>query len=204
METASIVTFGTVMLILSLIFAVAGILLLVFGIIKTVKGKKRIGMIVTGGIFTLIGLPMLLVSLIFTVSSGRISRDMNSAVSTSSALRLTMDAFKSNDPDELYKIFAKEGYTGDALTREDAEEFFSQINGKVKDIDVTGSGLFSNNGTKSTEYTFVIRTDTGERYMVTFEYMTQDSNQNCVGIQYLRLKQGRDTLCIFGKEPKIK
>ena len=204
METASIVTFGTVMLIVSLIAAVAGILLLVFGIIKTVKGKKRIGMIVTGGIFTLIGLPMLLVSLIFTVSSGRISRDMNSAVSTSSALRLTMDAFKSNDPDELYSIFAKEGYAGDALTREDAEEFFSQINGKVKDIDVTGSGLFSNNGTKSTEYTFVIRTDTGERYMVTFEYMTQDSNQNCIGIQYLRLKQGRDTLCIFGKEPKIK
>ena len=37
MESASIVTFGTVMLIVSLIAAVAGILLLVFGIINTVK-----------------------------------------------------------------------------------------------------------------------------------------------------------------------
>ncbi|MBP5775097.1 MAG: DUF5104 domain-containing protein [Clostridiales bacterium] len=204
METASVVTFGIVMLIVSIIVSVAGILLLVFGIIKTVKGKKRVGMIVSGGILTLIGMPFVLVSLLFNVYGSNIRRAMNTPSENSSTLRITMDAFKSNDPDELYKLFAKEGYTGEALTREDAKEFFSMIDGKVTKIDVTGSGLFVNHGTKSTEFTYLIGTDKGERYSVTFDYMTKDSNQNCIGIQYLRLKQGRDTLCVFGKEPKIK
>ena len=203
MQASSISLFGIIMLVISAALFLAGIFLLVFGIVKTAKGKKRIGMIITGGILTMIGLGFTLTSALFNVYSNRIGGAGEAAYSATVPIKPITDAVRSNDPEELAKLFAYRGYTGRALSEENAKEFFASIDGNVEKLEITGSSLSVNGKTHHEQYFFVLITDRSVKYNVTVDYISKCSDEFVIGLQHILVKNEDGIVCEFGKEPKI-
>ena len=204
MQASSISLFGIIMLVTSIALFIAGIILLVSGIVKTAKGKKRIGMIITGGILTMIGLGFTLTSALFNVYSNRIGGASEAAYSATVPIKPITDAVRSGDPEELAKLFAYRGYTGRALSEENAKEFFASFDGNIQKAEITGSSLSVNGKTHHEQYQFVITTDRSVKYKVTVDYISKCSDEFVIGIQHILVTNEDGIVCEFGKEPKLK
>ena len=186
MQASSISLFGIIMLVISIALFIGGIFLLVFGIVNTAKGKKRIGMIITGGILTMIGLGFTLTSSLFNVYSNRIGGAREATYAAAVPVKNITDAVKSNDPDN-------------------AREFFASIDGKVEKLETNGAGLSVNGETHHEQYLFVMTTDRSVKYNVTVDYISKCSDDFVIGLQHILVKNEDGTVvCEFGKEPILK
>ena len=111
---------GIIGLVAGFLLLAGGIVLLVISIIKTAKGKRRIGGIVGGGIM-IFGSLMLMItvgSFAFTASmlySAPYSHNLESIPEN------IMTALTDKDTVYFSHLFAKESYSGEALAKEDAD-----------------------------------------------------------------------------------
>ena len=193
---------STLFLIMSLLLLAGGVLLLVFGIIATVKGKKRIGFIITGGILLFFGLATTVLSIMFVKATAGTNPALM-AENESGAFFSLMTALKENDAQSLEESFAKEGCSGEAPYKEDAAEFLKLIEGKVTSVDPSPIGIKFKNGEKCTTYKYIVRTDADKVYVVTAEIMTSSSNDRCVGVQKIRLTENGELLYEAGTSPSL-
>ena len=117
---SSVTTMGIVLVAVSILAFIGGVLLLIFGILSTIKGKKRIGRIVIGAILLFNGLVMSIVSGMLTITAGRIETDVNDKSSVYSLSRIEA-AFYNKNPEMLAMALAENGYSGDAIEAKDAK-----------------------------------------------------------------------------------
>jgi len=198
----SISTFGIVFLAISILVLIGGTLLLVFGISSTIKGKKRIGRIVAGGIMIFYGLATTVLSLIF-VRSFIGTDSVGMAKQQSESMQLVMTALKENDAESLKDSFAKVGYSGEAPYPEDAAEFLKLIEGTVTSVEPSPTGVKFKNKDHCTTYKFVVRTDGDEKYTVTVDIITASSNDDYLGVQRIRLTKDGELLYEAGTAPSF-
>ena len=123
---SSVTTMGIVLVAVSILAFIGGVLLLVFGILSTIKGKKRIGRIVSGAILLFNGLVMSIVTGMLTVVAGGIETDMNDKSSTYSLAHIEA-AFYNKNPEMLAMALAETGYSGDAIEQKNAKELIESI-----------------------------------------------------------------------------
>lgn len=193
---------STLFLIMSLLLLAGGVLLLVFGIIGTVKGKRYIGRIITGGILLFFGLATTVLSIMFVKATAGTNPTLM-AENESGTFFSVMTALKENDAQSLEESFAKEGCSGEAPYKEDAAEFLKLIEGKVTSVDPSPIGIKFKNGEKCTTYKYIVRTDADKVYVVTAEIMTSSSNDRCVGVQKIRLTENGELLYEAGTSPSL-
>ncbi|MCR5340800.1 MAG: DUF5104 domain-containing protein [Saccharofermentans sp.] len=191
---------STFFLIMSLLLLAGGVLLLVFGIIGTVKGKRYIGRIITGAILTFFGMATLILSIMFVgATAGTDPKTM--AENESGAFFSLMTALKDKDAQSLEESFAKEGCSGEAPYKEDAAEFLKLIEGKVTSVDPSPTGVKFHNKNRCTSYKFIVRTDADKEYIITAAIMTSSSNEGYIGVQQIRLMENGELLYEAGTYP---
>ncbi len=192
---------GLVLLIFSILLCIGGIILLVISILKTVKGKKKIGGIVAGAIMTVTGFfAGLFIGMLFMV--GGYSATFVSSDTAKGYVADIEAALEDEDSDDLYDLFAKESYSGDELTREDAREICGMLEDTdFKTIKATGSSW--HNDVKEVGYKgYLTDNDTGEQMTVVMSVIIKANNRDYIGIQYLKLtKDGSEYT--YGTKPKL-
>lgn len=197
----SVTVMGIVLVCISILAFIGGVLLLIFGILSTIKGKKRIGRIVIGAILLFNGLVMSIVSGMLTITAGRIETDMNDKSSVYSLSRIEA-AFYNKNPEMLAMALAENGYSGDAIEAADAKELIGNIEGNVISVKYSSNGIEFHNSTRSAAYRFNVTT-TEKQYIVYVNIITSDSNKNYMGIQYIRMTEDGETLSEFGTKPDL-
>ena len=190
-----------VLVAVSILAFIGGVLLLVFGILSTIKGKKRIGRIVIGAILLFNGLVMSIVTGMLTITAGRIETDVNDKSSVYSLSRIEA-AFYNKNPEMLAMALAENGYSGDAIEAKDAKELIGNIEGNVISVKYSSNGIEFHNSTRSATYEFRVTT-TEKQYIVYVNIITSDSNKNYMGIQYIRMTEDGETLSEFGTKPDL-
>ena len=198
----TISTFGIVFLAISILVLIGGTLLLIFGISSTIKGKKRIGRIVAGGIMIFYGLTTTILSLIFMASVAG-TDPVAKAEKESGSMQLVMTAIKENDPESLEEAFAKEGYSGEGPYKQDAAELLKLIEGSVISVEPSPIGVKFHNKEHCTTYKFVVRTDSDGTYIVTADVITATSQEQCLGVQRIRLTKDGELLYEAGTSPSF-
>ena len=199
-DMTTISTFGVVFLAVSILVLIGGTLLLVFGISSTIKGKKRIGRIVAGGIMIFYGLATTFLSLIFVASVAR-TDTVSMATKESGSMQLIMTALKENDAQALEESFAKYGYSGEAPYKEDAAGLLKLIEGKVTSVEPSPTGVKFKNKNHCTTYKFIVHTDADQKYTVIAYVLTACSDERYLGVQRIRLTQNNEVLYEAGTVP---
>ena len=100
-------------------------------------------------------------------------------------------------------LFAKSSYSGDEIEPEDAEQLLSFL----EDYEISSktiAGTSWHNDIKEVEYKYVLENDDGDKSTLVFYCITvtNDSNRKYVGIQYIRLTQGK-SITEYGTKPKL-
>lgn len=183
-----------------LLFA-GGVLLLVLSIISTVKGKRRIGGIVGGGIMLIGGISVGFTFGMFAVTAGLISSSSADTAQIAAMPSKIQSALNDNDPDELYSLFSEESYSGEPLEYEDAEEICDNIKGDVEAVTIEPLSISVENGTHSTEYKFTVVTEKGAKYTLYIHVIEVSDTDEYVGIQHIKMYKGMDVLCNVGTAP---
>ena len=183
-----------------LLFA-GGVLLLVLSIISTVKGKRRIGGIVGGGIMLIGGISVGFTFGMFAVTAGLISSSSADTAQIAAMTSHIQSALNDNDPDALYELFSKESYSGEPLEYEDAEEICDYIKGDVKDVTYEPTSISVENGTHATEYKYTIVTEDGDKYTLYIHVIEVSDTEEYVGIQHIKMYKGMSVLCNVGTAP---
>ena len=127
-------------IVFALIFII-GLVLLIVSVVKTAKGKKKIGGIIAGSIMTVLGF-LLMFYFGMLLAIGGVATGIAKNANATGFEKEISSVLEDEDSDELYKMFAKEGYSGDALTQQDADEICELID-NTKLRSVTASGLKS-------------------------------------------------------------
>ena len=183
-----------------LLFA-GGVLLLVLSIISTVKGKRRIGGIVGGGIMLIGGISVGFTFGMFAVTAGLISSSSADTAQIAAMTSHIQSALNDNDADALYELFSKESYSGEPLEYEDAEEICSYIEGDVKSVTYEPTSISVENGTHATEYKYTIVTEDGDKYTLYIHVIEVSDTEEYVGIQHIKMYKGMRVLCNVGTAP---
>ena len=183
-----------------LLFA-GGVLLLVLSIISTVKGKRRIGGIVGGGIMLIGGISVGFTFGMFAVTAGLISSSSADTAQIAAMTSHIQSALNDNDADALYELFSKESYSGEPLEYEDAEEICDYIKGVVKDVTYEPTSISVENGTHATEYKYTIVTEDGDKYTLYIHVIEVSDTEEYVGIQHIKMYKGMNVLCNVGTAP---
>ena len=183
-----------------LLFA-GGVLLLVLSIISTVKGKRRIGGIVGGGIMLIGGISVGFTFGMFAVTAGLISSSSADTAQIAAMTSHIQSALNDNDADALYELFSKESYSGEPLEYEDAEEICDYIKGDVKDVTYEPTSISVENGTHATEYKYTIVTEDGDKYTLYIHVIEVSDTEEYVGIQHIKMYKGMRVLCNVGTAP---
>lgn len=183
-----------------LLFA-GGVLLLVLSIISTVKGKRRIGGIVGGGIMLIGGISVGFTFGMFAVTAGLISSSSADTAQIAAMTSHIQSALNDNDADALYELFSKESYSGEPLEYEDAEEICDYIKGDVKDVTFEPMSISVENGTHATEYKYTIVTEDGDKYTLYIHVIEVSDTEEYVGIQHIKMYKGMNVLCNVGTAP---
>ena len=197
----SVTVMGIVLVCISILAFIGGVLLLIFGILSTIKGKKRIGRIVIGAILLFNGLVMSIVTGMLTVVAGGIETDMNDKSSTYSLAHIEA-AFYNKNPEMLAMALAETGYSGDAIEQKNAKELIESIEGNVIRVKYNSNGIEFHNSTRSATYEFRVTT-TEKQYIVYMNIITSASNKNYMGIQHIRMSEDGETLFDFGTKPVL-
>ena len=179
-----------------------GMILLIISIVKTVKGKKKIGGIVAGGIMTFAGLIMAFYSAMMLFLGGYAGAVATSSEATKMQYKITV-AIKQRDEDELADLFASRSYSGDEIEPEDAEQLFTYLDGYViSSKTITGTAY--HNDIKEVEYKYILNNEDGDKSTLFIYCITQanSSNKKYVGIQFIQLNQGK-SVTEYGTKPKL-
>ena len=183
-----------------LLFA-GGVLLLVLSIISTVKGKRRIGGIVGGGIMLIGGISVGFTFGMFAVTAGLISSSSADTAQIAAMTSHIQSALNDNDADALYELFSKESYSGEPLEYDDAETICDYIKGDVKDVTFEPMSISVENGTHATEYKYTIVTENGDKYTLYIHVIEVSDTEEYVGIQHIKMYKGMNVLCNVGTAP---
>ena len=183
-----------------LLFA-GGVLLLVLSIISTVKGKRRIGGIVGGGIMLIGGISVGFTFGMFAVTAGLISSSSADTAQIAAMTSHIQSALNDNDADALYELFSKESYSGEPLEYDDAETICSYIEGDVKSVTYEPTSISVENGTHATEYKYTIVTEDGDKYTLYIHVIEVSDTEEYVGIQHIKMYKGMRVLCNVGTAP---
>lgn len=183
-----------------LLFA-GGVLLLVLSIISTVKGKRRIGGIVGGGIMLIGGISVGFTFGMFAVTAGLISSSSADTAQIAAMTSHIQSALNDNDADALYELFSKESYSGEPLEYDDAETICSYIEGDVKSVTYEPTSISVENGTHATEYKYTIVTENNARYTLYIHVIEVSDTEEYVGIQHIKMYKGMNVLCNVGTAP---
>lgn len=183
-----------------LLFA-GGVLLLVLSIISTVKGKRRIGGIVGGGIMLIGGISVGFTFGMFAVTAGLISSSSADTAQIAAMTSHIQSALNDNDADTLYELFSKESYSGEPLEYDDAETICSYIEGDVKSVTYEPTSISVENGTHATEYKYTIVTEDGDKYTLYIHVIEVSDTEEYVGIQHIKMYKGMRVLCNVGTAP---
>lgn len=197
---SSLLAFIAVMLGISTIVFLVGILIIVLAVIKTVKGEKRIGRIVTGGIITFIALCSLAACIVMFISGAATKREMDDPRTERFGDDIT-DAFEDNDPYLLAATFAYEGYTGDALTYDDAEDIFDYMDGEVESVTYIVNGASHHKDYDSIRYEFLVTTDEHETYDIIIHCITDGPESEYIGVQNIKIKVDGKLREEYGEQP---
>ena len=198
----SVSVFSVIFLVVSLLVLIGGVLLLVFGISSTIKGKKRIGRIVAGGILIFYGLASSVISLMFVSVIGR-TDTLSMATKESGTVSLVTTALKQNDAETLAEAFAKEGYSGDAPDKADAEEILKLIEGKVRNVQISTTGIKFKNENSCTTYRIVVITEEEKKYTITAYIMSASDDERYLGVQRISMKDLDGLLYEAGTTPSF-
>ena len=183
-----------------LLFA-GGVLLLVLSIISTVKGKRRIGGIVGGGIMLIGGISVGFTFGMFAVTAGLISSSSADTAQIAAMTSHIQSALNDNDADALYELFSKESYSGEPLEYDDAETICSYIEGDVKSVTYEPTSISVENGTHATEYKYTIVTENNAKYTLYIHVIEVSDTEEYVGIQHIKMYKGMNVLCNVGTAP---
>lgn len=183
-----------------LLFA-GGVLLLVLSIISTVKGKRRIGGIVGGGIMLIGGISVGFTFGMFAVTAGLISSSSADTAQIAAMTSHIQSALNDNDADALYELFSEESYSGEPLKYEDAEEICDYIKGDVESVTYEPTSISVENGTHATEYKYTIVTEDGDKYTLYIHVIEVSDTEEYVGIQHIKMYKGMRVLCNVGTAP---
>ena len=193
---------GIIAIVIFLSITTAGIIILVTSILKTVKGNKKIGGIIAGGVMIAMGLFMTFYSGSMLLVGGYVDLIATSSEASRIERKLT-DAIAEKDEDALSDLFASRSYSGDEIHPEDAEQLFDYL----EDYEISSNkivGTSFHNDIKEVEYKFILENDDGEKSTLIFYCITKanNSNKKYVGIQYIQLNQGK-SVTEYGAKPKL-
>lgn len=196
------VSFGIVGLIVFSLLITAGVILLIVSIIKTVKGKKKIGGIIAGGVMTFIGLIMVIYSATMLFMGGYAEAMATSSEASKIQYKITT-AIEKRDDEGLADLFASRSYSGQEIEPEDSEQLFSYLD----DYEISSKSIVStsfHNDIKEVEYKYILKNDDGDKSTLFFYCITKanDSNKKYVGIQYIQLNQGK-SVTEYGTKPDL-
>lgn len=193
---------GIIAIVIFLSITTAGIIILVTSVLKTVKGNKKIGGIIAGGVMIAMGLFMTFYSGSMLLVGGYVDLIATSSEASRIERKLT-DAIAEKDEDALSDLFASRSYSGDEIHPEDAEQLFDYL----EDYEISSNkivGTSFHNDIKEVEYKFILENDDGEKSTLIFYCITKanNSNKKYVGIQYIQLNQGK-SVTEYGAKPKL-
>lgn len=199
-ETFMVIWIIAIVIFLSI--TTAGIIILVTSILKTVKGNKKIGGIIAGGVMIAMGLFMTFYSGSMLLVGGYVDLIATSSEASRIERKLT-DAIAEKDEEALSDLFASRSYSGDEIHPEDAEQLFDYL----EDYEISSNkivGTSFHNDIKEVEYKFILENDDGEKSTLIFYCITKanNSNKKYVGIQYIQLNQGK-SVTEYGAKPKL-
>ena len=193
---------GIIAIVIFLSITAGGIIILVTSVLKTVKGNKKIGGIIAGGVMIAMGLFMTFYSGSMLLVGGYVDLSATSSEASRIERKLT-DAIAEKDEDALSDLFASRSYSGDEIHPEDAEQLFDYL----EDYEISSNiivGTSFHNDIKEVEYKFILENDDGEKSTLIFYCITKanNSNKKYVGIQYIQLNQGK-SVTEYGAKPKL-
>ena len=193
---------GIIAIVIFLSITTAGIIILVTSVLKTVKGNKKIGGRIAGGVMIAMGLFMTFYSGSMLLVGGYVDLIATSSEASRIERKLT-DAIAEKDEDALSDLFASRSYSGDEIHPEDAEQLFDYL----EDYEISSNkivGTSFHNDIKEVEYKFILENDDGEKSTLIFYCITKanNSNKKYVGIQYIQLNQGK-SVTEYGAKPKL-
>lgn len=197
----SITAVGIFGIVAGLLLFAGGVLLLVLSIISTVKGKRRIGGIVGGGIMLIAGISVGFTFGMYALMAGFLSSNAAVAPEIAAMPSKIQSALMKNDPDALYSLFSEESYSGEPLEYEDAEAICDNIKGDVEAVTIEPLSITAENGTHSTEYKFTVVTEKGAKYTLYIHVIEVSDTDEYVGIQHIKMYKGMDVLCNVGTAP---
>lgn len=189
------------LIVFSLLFT-GGMILVIVSIIKTVKGKKKIGGIVGGGIMTFTGLIMAFYSATMLFLGGYAGAVATSSEASKIQYKITT-AIEKRDEDGLSDLFASRSYSGVEIEPEDAEQLFSYLDDyKISSKSIVGTSF--HNDIKEVEYKYILKNGDGDKSTLFFYCITKanGSNKKYVGIQYIQLNQGK-SVTEYGTRPDL-
>ena len=192
---------GLIGLLITIPIFIIGVILLIKSILKTIKHEKRIGGIVTGAILTIVGFSLgLYISVLFLI--GGYGASFASSKTSNNYETYIKASLEDEDSDDLYDLFAKESYSGDELTYEDAAEICGLIeNTKFKSIKAIGTAW--HNDVKSVSYVcHLTDKDSGSKISADVIVITNANHKDFRGIQYLKLTID-DEDYTYGTKPKL-
>ena len=177
-----------------------GILLIVLGVRKTVKGENRIGRIVAGGIISFFAAVAFLAFGMIGVMGYSADKQATSPENKKYTDKIT-DAFEDEDPYDLAKVFADVSYSGDIITAEDAEELFDSLDGDIVSVSHIIKSTYFHNKYTVVEYSYLVSTNKGITYTVSIACMTKSPEDEYLGVQYIKVMLNKKTVCEYGEKP---
>ena len=192
---------GIAAVILFAVIFITGLILLILSVVKTVKGKQKIGGIIAGSIMTVLGFILMFYFGMLLIFGGFAYGIASNAASTGFEKEIG-SVLEDEDSNELYKLFAKESYSGNALTKEDADEICGLID-NTKFRSVTPTGTSWHNDVKAVNSRCVLEDKkTNKTFTLSVSIIVQASNGDYTGIQYIQVS--KDSVKEeFGTKPKL-
>ena len=191
---AAIIIFGLML--------IGGVILLVISVVKTSKGKHKIGGIIAGGVMTFMGFLSVFYFGMMLLMGGYADAMATSSEASKMQYKIT-SAIKKNDEDGLSDLFASRSYSGIEIEPEDAKELLSYIEDyEISKSTITGTAF--HNDIKEVKYKYILENDDGDKCTLIFYCITKagDSNRKYVGIQYIQLNQGK-SVTEYGTKPDL-
>ena len=167
---------------------IVGVLLIVTAVRKKKDGKISVAKVVIGIFSMLFAICLFFVAMIFGILKLTVGDEMSSEEVTTFNSNIEK-ALESNDPDELSDLFAKKSIKGDPLTNHDAEQMFESLGSDVKDVKIRTNSFHVTNGDSFAGVVIKPEEKSDGDYLIEVEYTYKYWNEDCVGIQYIKVKR---------------
>ena len=181
-QWSSLLGFIAVMIGISIIAFLAGVLIIILAVIKTVKGEKRIGRIVTGGIIVLLSLPVFAGSVVMFIT-GAASKKQLDDPDTQKYGNARREAFEAKEPRAL--------------------DIFDYMDGEVITATYIVKGTSHRNNYSMITYDYLVTTDEHKTYDIIIHCMTDGPDSSYMGIQNVKIKYEGKLREEYGEKPNF-